>query len=360
MDGDLKLLILTGRPRSDDANWPDPALLDRLEQRGVRVQVLCPSRAPALASDARVLESPLLANRWLRGLAVRRLYSEGRLKRPDLIHLAHDEMVDVALAMSESREVPYVQTVAGFRSIDRGLRLSRRWCRQLVVSSVDLARDLVRELGVGKDRIVVIPPGLPPQHESGGRSGTWNVPVIGAGGPHEESSGLSVFLKAAHLVVAAGYDVEFIIAGHTSQQSALRYNAQRLQIADRVTLADYPGSGPELWSALDFFCQPALKASSGRTLIQALARALPCIASDVKGLRDLIDSGENGLLVPPGDPTALKEAMLALLDQPELTRRYGQNALETARSRFDLDSEAARLTELYRKIASPADQPTAF
>jgi len=297
-----------------------------------------------------VLESPLLGNRWLRAVAVRRLWSEGRLEHPDLIHVAHDEMVDVALALSETGEAPYVQTVSGFRSIERGLRLSRRWCRRLVAASPDLARDLVDELGVPADRIVVIPPGIPFQHDSARKAGAWNVPVIGAGGPHGEASGLPVFLAAAHLVVAAGHDVEFVIASHTNLQESLRYNAQRLQIADRVTLAEYAGSGPELWSALDLYCQPAVKPSSGRTLIQALARGLPCIATDVKGLRDLIDSGENGLLVPPGDPTALQRAIIALLDQPELARRCGQNALDNARARFDLDVEADRLAELYREV----------
>ncbi len=350
MEGALKLLILTGRPRSDDASWPHPALLDRLERRGLRLQVLCPFRGPGLGSDPRVFESPHLGNRWLRAIAVRRLWSEGQLERPDLIHVAHDEMVDVALALSETGEAPYVQTVSGFRSIELGLRLSRRWCRRLVAASLDLARELVEELGVPSERVVVIPPGIPPADNSARKAGGWNVPVIGAGGPHEEASGLSVFLKAARFVVAAGHDVEFVIASHPSQQAALRQSAQRLQIADRVTMADYPGAGPELWSALDLYCQPAVKPSSGRTLIQALARALPCIATDVKGLRDLIDSGENGLLVAPGEPTALQQAIIALLDQPELARRYGQNALERARTRFDLDVEADRLADLYQEV----------
>ena len=154
--------------------------------------------------------------------------------------------------------------MAGFRSIDRGLRLSRHWCRRLVAASTDIARDLVRELGVPSERIVVIPPGLVPQDAHARTAGSWNVPVIGAGGPHEEASGLSVFLKAAHLILADGHDVEFVIASHTSRQIALRHTAQRLQIADRVTLADYPRAGPEFWSALNLYCQPAIKPSSGR------------------------------------------------------------------------------------------------
>ncbi len=331
MEGALKLLILTGRPRLGDASWPHAALLDRLERRGLRVQVLCPSRGPDLGADPRVVESPILGNRWLRALAVRPLWSEGRLERPDLIHLAHDEMADVAIALSETGETPYVQTVCGFRSIDRGLRLSRRWCRRLVAGSLDLARDLVNELGVPTERVVVIPPGVPSEHDSARKNGADIVPVVGAGGSYEEASGLFVFLEAAQRVVAAGYDVEFVIATHPSQQINLRHNAQYLQISDRVTVTDEPGVGREFWSALDIYCEPAVQPSSGRALIQALARALPCIATNVKGVRELIVSGESGLLVPPGDPQAFQEAIIAFLIDPDLAHRCGQNGLDLAR-----------------------------
>ena len=93
-------------------------------------------------SDPRVLEVPLLKNRFLRPFAARRIWSDSRLHRPDLLHVLHDEMVDVALALSETGQVPYVQTVAGFATVERGLRLSRKWCRRLIAAGPDLAEEL--------------------------------------------------------------------------------------------------------------------------------------------------------------------------------------------------------------------------
>ena len=75
-------------------------------------------------------------------------------------HVVHDDMADVALAISESARLPYLQTVSRFGTVARGLRLSRRWCRGLVATSPDLAQELVDDLGVPDDRIAVIPPGL--------------------------------------------------------------------------------------------------------------------------------------------------------------------------------------------------------
>ena len=121
-----------------------------------------------------------------------------------------------------------------------------------------------------------------------------------------------IFLEAARLVVDAGHDVEFVIASPGSQQIILRHRAQRLQIADRVTVADYPSFSAEFWSVLDVYCQPAVVPSTGRTLIQALGHAIPSIATNVKGLSGLIESGENGVLVPDPIPTPWQDAITRL------------------------------------------------
>ena len=115
-------------------------------------------------------------------------------------------------------------------------------------------------------------------------------------------------------------------------------------------MTDYPIAGPDFWSVLDIYCQPAVSASTGRMLMLALAHALPCIATNVKGLRTLIDSGRDGLLVPAADPCALKEAITAVLDDPDLARRLGESASDRVRERFDIDVEADRLAELYREV----------
>ena len=77
-----------------------------------------------------------------------------------------------------------------------------------------------------------------------------------------------------------------------------------------------PASAPGFGAVLDIYCQPAVVASAGRTFIQAFGHAIPCIATDVKGLSGLIDPGENGVIVPRSDPGALARAIIALLEDP--------------------------------------------
>jgi glycosyltransferase involved in cell wall biosynthesis len=61
----------------------------------------------------------------------------------------------------------------------------------------------------------------------------------------------------------------------------------------------------------------------------------------------LIQSGETGLLIRPNDPTALRDALIALIDHPEEARRLGQNGRATIQARFDPEVEADRLADLY-------------
>jgi glycosyltransferase involved in cell wall biosynthesis len=144
-----------------------------------------------------------------------------------------------------------------------------------------------------------------------------------------------------------------VIAGQGTKHPDLRRRAGQLRIDERVTVADFPGPGSDYWSALDIFCQPATVASGGGTLLQAMAHAIPSIATRVPGLHGLIEAGSSGLIIPPDDPEALQAAILELLDHPEEARRLGQNAHERIRTEFDPNAEADRLVTLYRQVIGP-------
>jgi glycosyltransferase involved in cell wall biosynthesis len=345
-----RILILAGRLSRHDARWPLTPWLDRLERRGCRLQVLCIARGNVLIGDRRCIEMPALGNQWMRGWTARSLWSRAELQRPDLIHVVHDEMSEAALIVSETSGLPYIQTVADFRTLGRGLRLSRRWCRQLVAIRPDLAAGLVEELGVPESRIAVIPPGIALPDEPVRDPSAGPIPVIGAGGPLDEVSGLMVFLEAARRILDAGRDAEFVIAGQGASHVELRRRAQALRITERVTVAEFPSVGAEYWAVLDIYCQPSIAANAGVTLLQAMAHAVPCVATAATGLRGLIEPGLSGLIVPPGDPCALEEAIINLLDRPEEARRMSRDARRRVQECFDPEAEADRLVGLYGAV----------
>jgi glycosyltransferase involved in cell wall biosynthesis len=349
------VLLLTGRLKAQDEGRSVIALADRLATFGISVQVLCTSAWSGAGRDPRVIERPGLGRRWLRFVTVRAMRDGGAgVRHPDLIHVLTMKMCPVGLALAEHWHVPYVQKVDEFLSDDR-LRLSRRWCQGLLASSRDLADELVREWKVPPALVSVLHPGIAVPEESPVVSRAQRVPVIGTAGPLVDASGFTTFLNAARRVVEWGIDAEFVIAGQGADEVDLRRRAERLRISDRVTFAGLPVVGAQFWSVLDVYCQPANEPAVGRTLATALAFGVPSIASDIAGLRALVEHERTGLLVPPENSGALAEAIVALLQDPERARNLGCQGRERIKHDFDLDAEAANLASLYRQVLDPHD-----
>lgn len=350
------VLLVAGRLGVHDEGWSVRPFLDRLARRGLAVQVLCVEAAGEAAADPRVVACPALGRRWRLPLTVRGLRPGGRVERPDLLHVLQSRVGDLGLALAERWGVPYVQTVDEFLPEGGRLRVSRRWCRRLVSPSRGLAAELADRLAVPGRLIAVAHPGIE-VHEPGpaaGRREAREVAVIGTAGPLVAASGFVTFLNAARRVIEAGVDAEFVIAGQGADEVNLRRRADRLRIADRVTFAGVPVVGLRFWDVPDVYCQPSLVPSVGRTLATALAFGVPSVASDVEGLRALVEHGRNGLRVAPGDSGALAAGVLGLLGDRARARELGRRGRALIARDFQPEAEAAALAEVYDEALAPA------
>jgi glycosyltransferase involved in cell wall biosynthesis len=347
------VLLLAARLGDHDDGWSIGAFLERLAKLGIMAQVLCVARAAGMRPDYRLIEAPGLGHRWMQSLAIRRLrFGEG-LKRPDLIHALHGEMGPAALAIAERWRIPYLLTVPEFLPDGARIRTSRRWCRRLIATSRDLAADLVRNLDVPPNFLSVVNRGVTFVADATPTRKAGQVQVIGTAGPLVPASGLATFLNAARRVVDAGIDAEFVIAGQGEAEVELRRRASRLKIADRLTFTTHSLVGQRFWNVLDLYCQPTLVPTVGRTLTIAQSFEVPTIASDVEGLRALVEHDLTGRLVSPGDSTALARTILELLSDPEHARRLGRRGREAVRRDFDPDAEAQGLAAVYRQVLDP-------
>ncbi len=104
---------------------------------------------------------------------------------------------------------------------------------------------------------------------------------------------------------------------------------------------------PQLLAGSDVFVLPSyLREGIPRVLLEAASMGLPLITTDAPGCNDVVEHGVNGLLVSSDDFTALSAAIMQLLEQPELRRRFGKISRQRAVTRFDL----AVVTEMTRKL----------
>jgi lipopolysaccharide/colanic/teichoic acid biosynthesis glycosyltransferase/glycosyltransferase involved in cell wall biosynthesis len=107
-----------------------------------------------------------------------------------------------------------------------------------------------------------------------------------------------------------------------------------------------------VYAAMDILALPSHREGMPRALMEAAAMGVPVVTADVRGCREIVTDGVTGLLVPVGDPVALRGAILRLGGDEALRTRLGQAAQARAREEFDERRLTERVMAVYRALAS--------
>jgi glycosyltransferase involved in cell wall biosynthesis len=141
-------------------------------------------------------------------------------------------------------------------------------------------------------------------------------------------------------------DAHLVLIGLGPLQDELEQLTVDLGIADRVTFLGSRDDVFELLPLLDLFAVSSQFEGFPIALVEAMATGLPCVATAVGGIPEIIDDGTTGLLVPAGDPAALRAAIERMITTPNLTASCGSAAREAA-ERLDLRNAVSALQEIY-------------
>jgi glycosyltransferase involved in cell wall biosynthesis len=167
--------------------------------------------------------------------------------------------------------------------------------------------------------------------------------------------------KAQHdLITAMGHvvgehpDAQLFIVGWGALEDELAAAIENHGLSANVTLTGrVPHNEIHKWYALaDVFISSSEKEGLGIAGLEAMAAELPVVATDVPGLREIVEDGTTGLLVPPNAPEQLAEAMIqtATTDEP-----YGMNGYEYAATTFDIRKTVSSHVQLYHELVDYAN-----
>jgi glycosyltransferase involved in cell wall biosynthesis len=171
--------------------------------------------------------------------------------------------------------------------------------------------------------------------------------IVFAGGRVESYKGFHVLVEAAALLRERGVDAPaFAICGDGHALPALRERVQALGLSN-VHFLGKRRDVPLLTSSATVSVVPSLWAEAfGLTVVEAMAAGVPVVATRTGGIPELVEPGETGLLVPPGDAAALADALQTLLARPELRARIAERALRTVHERFSMERTIESLRAL--------------
>lgn len=143
-----------------------------------------------------------------------------------------------------------------------------------------------------------------------------------------------------------------LVVGSGPDESMLRQLATDLHIAHAVHFVGYQANPQPYYALMDVFALASASEAFGLVLVEAMFAGLPVVATRVGGIPTVVAEGETGLLVDPGDPLALANALLKLERSRSLRHDMGAKGRIRALTRFSAERYVADVDRLYQKLAS--------
>jgi glycosyltransferase involved in cell wall biosynthesis len=219
-----------------------------------------------------------------------------------------------------------------------------------------VARDRIRLLGNGIDLHRFDPRRVEAKDvdASGAALGIpEGAPVVGFVGRLVAEKGLGELLTALRIVREAHPGVRLLVVGPADDEKRSTIgpdHAEAAGVRDAVVFAGLRDDMPLMYSLMDVFVLPSHREGFPRAAMEAAAMGVPAVVTDIRGCRQVVAHGRNGLLFPVGDANALAAAIVCLLDAPRLARRLGDEGRLRAGSEFDERAVFARVIEAYDQL----------
>lgn len=175
--------------------------------------------------------------------------------------------------------------------------------------------------------------------------------VVGLVGRLVPAKAPEVFLRALARAAARVPALRGLVVGDGPSRAEAEAEARRLGLAERVVFAGLRKDVPELLRGLDALVFSSLREGLSMAMLEAMAAGVPVVATEVGGTPELVRHGVEGLLVPPGRPEELADAVVSLLEDASAAARLREAARRRVEERFSL----ARMIEAHEALYS--DRP---
>jgi glycosyltransferase involved in cell wall biosynthesis len=231
-----------------------------------------------------------------------------------------------------------------------------------VIVQSDIEKNTLHRLGVASERVFRVGMGVDLDELTGGKGARFRA-KYGITGPMVTFLGVVTYDKGSfHLIQALERlwerddDVTLVIAGAPVEEFERFYRRLAAETKRRVRRVGVVRGQEklDLLAATDMLVLPSRIDSFGIVYLEAWAYRKPVIGALAGGVPDIIEDGEDGLLVPFGDVTALCDAIHTLVEHKDLARSMGVQGRAKVESRYTWDRIYARIDGIYRKVRSQA------
>jgi glycosyltransferase involved in cell wall biosynthesis len=298
---------------------------------------------------------------------------------PRLVHfirqggydIVHSHLVHADLYGSLAARLASVRLVISTRHNDdvfRRHRLLRRliaWSAgyhaHVICISENMRRFCETIEGIPAAKMTVIHYGLMPDivltHRNWRRRFNWGdaVPVLGIVARLTAQKGHTTLLRAMPEVIRQFPATQLVVVGDGELRWELQQCAHQLGIGRHVHFLGYCDNAAAMMPGFDVFVHPSRWEGFGLVFLEAMAAALPVVATQLGSIPEIIQHGQSGLLVPVDDVQALSKALLTLIKDRQLAQSMGQVGRRRLEEKFTLAAMIERTCAVYARLLS--DRP---
>ncbi len=289
-----------------------------------------------------------------------------RAARPDIVH-THGYFASVIGRLAARRaEIPVILTHVHstyWEYRKRHLMIERKLSRftQKIICCSRAVENFVKNTEkITDDKTIVIYNGVDEERFSPFKSPTSirtelgmdeKAAVVGTVSSLTSHKGHEYFIQATSLVLNTLPSAKFLIVGDGPLRKKLENQAKNLNIHPSVIFTGTRKDIPEMLSLMDVFVLPShTREGLGIAIIEAMAAEKPVVATDIGGIPEVVNHGETGLLVPPGDPESLSKAIIELLQNPLRAKTMGEKGRTRVKEKFTTKKMLSEIEHVYQSL----------
>jgi sugar transferase (PEP-CTERM/EpsH1 system associated) len=179
----------------------------------------------------------------------------------------------------------------------------------------------------------------------------WLVGTVGRMEAVKDQTNLArAFVRAVRMHPEARKRMRLILVGDGALKPRVEAILEEARVRDLAWLPGERADVSVLLQSIDCFVLPSLAEGVSNTILEAMASALPVIATRVGANNELVEDGLTGRLVPAAESDALARAIVAYFDDPSMARRHGRSGRQLVERRFSLESMVEQYDYLYTEL----------
>ncbi len=217
--------------------------------------------------------------------------------------------------------------------------------------------ECVRNRSINRDKIVIIPNGIPLEHfrplspsKVSSLKSHWNIPtdapVVGTITRFHKEKGNRYLLESTENILKILPNTRFLLIGNGPLSSQLKEQARQLAIERNVIFTGFQNDVASMLSIFDVTVFTSLNEGHPQVLLEAMAMRNAIVATRVNGIKEILSDGTNGLLIPPSDPHSLAEKIIHLIYNEKKRYQLGIEAYRESR-KYSIEEHICRIENIY-------------